>query len=241
MSAAPPVDYDRAWTEWGDMIRYSPAPYHRRRLMLELARGLSFESVLDVGCGNGEVLLAFHKRYPRARLVGVDISGHVIEENRTRFPFAAFEQLDLATGPSRQQGGLVLCTEVVEHIDDWERALAHLRAMCRGHLILTVPTGKVFPIDRMVGHVRHFPAETIAAGLERAGFACETVWQWGFPFHTIYKTLINVAPERTMEGFSSQSYGPSQKLVASLVGAAFFLNLRSSRFGRQLIIRARAV
>lgn len=50
------IDYDRGWREWGDMIRWSPAPFHRRRLMLQLAEDLSFDSILDVGCGNAEVL-----------------------------------------------------------------------------------------------------------------------------------------------------------------------------------------
>jgi SAM-dependent methyltransferase len=223
------------------MIRYSPAPFHRRRLILDLAKDLSFASVLDVGCGNGEVLLEFQRRHPGASLVGADVSALVVAENRARMPGMRFEQLDLGAGALEMKSDLVVCTEVVEHVEDWETALRNLRAMCSGHLILTVPTGRVFPIDRMVGHIRHFTAESLAQGLARAGFSCDLVWQWGFPFHTLYKSLINVAPDRTMDSFAGQEYGPLQKIVAAVIGSAFYLNLKHTPFGRQLVIRARAV
>jgi SAM-dependent methyltransferase len=237
------VDYDRAWSQWGDMIRYSPAPWHRRRLILALARGLRFDSVLDVGCGNGEVLRAFQRHHPGARLCGADVSGKVIDDNAAQLPGMSFHRLDLGAAPLPLRCDLVVSTEVVEHVEDWSRALANLRAMTSdgGHLILTVPAGKLFPIDRMVGHCRHFRAAELVDGLRRAGFAADRVWQWGFPFHTLYKSLINVAPERTMKSFAGDAYGLPQKLMAGVIGGVFFLNLRHSRFGRQLVVRAAAV
>jgi SAM-dependent methyltransferase len=248
---APPqadtVDYDKGWTEWGDMIKFSPAPFHRRRLIVALAREVAAAgapaSVLDVGCGNGEVLRALAQAFPGARLCGADLSEHVIEENRRRFPHARFAALDLGAAALPETFDLVVCSEVVEHVRDWEAALANLRAMCAAgrHLVVTVPAGKVFPIDRMMGHVRHFTPDELVAGLARAGFASERVWRWGFPFHTLYKTLINVSPEATMGGFGQARYGWKEKAVAGALTAAFYLNLRQSRFGRQLVVRARAV
>jgi SAM-dependent methyltransferase len=235
------VDYDKGWTEWGDMIKFSPAPYHRRRLILEMARDLTFASALDVGCGNAEVLLALAQAFPGARLAGADLSQHVIDENRQRFAAMSFSQLDLGARALPETFDLVVCSEVVEHVADWEAALRHLRSMCRQHLIVTVPAGKVFPIDRMMGHVRHFTPAELTGGLERAGFACERVYQWGFPFHTLYKTLINVAPDKTMGSFGQARYGWKEKAIASAITASFFLNARQSRFGRQLLVRARAV
>ena len=43
------TDYERGWTQWGDMIRYSPAPFHRRRLIMKLADEVPFESVYASG------------------------------------------------------------------------------------------------------------------------------------------------------------------------------------------------
>jgi hypothetical protein len=135
----------------------------------------------------------------------------------------------------------VICTEVVEHVLDWKQGLRHLRQMCSGHLIVTVPAGKLFPIDRMMGHHRHFQAEEFAEGVREAGFAVERSWQWGFPFHTLYKSLINLSPESSMKSFGAATYGASQKFIAGLVSASFYLNLRNTRLGRQLVVLARAV
>jgi hypothetical protein len=44
-----------------------------------------------------------------------------------------------------------------------------------------------------------------------------------------------------MKSFGASAYGASQKLIASVVGASFYLNLKSSTLGRQLIVSARAV
>lgn len=222
------------------MIRHSPAPFHRRRLMLELAGGLSFDSVLDVGCGNGETLAAFRERHPRARLAGVDVSELVVAEDAAANPGITFRQLDIGASRLDESFDLVLCSEVIEHVDDWQGALRNLRAMCKRHLLLTVPAGPVFPIDRSVGHLRHFSPESLAPALRAAGFEPEIVWRWGFPFHTLYKSAINVFPDRSLQTFASGDYGAGQKVVAALVTASFYLNARDSRFGRQLVVRASA-
>lgn len=149
-----------------------------------------------------------------------------------------FHQLDLGTDSLSESADLVLCTEVIEHIEDWMLALKHLREMCRKNLIVTVPAGRVFPIDREMGHVRHFSPDALVDGLRTAGFRADIVWQWGFPFHTLYKSLINLAPSATMNGFGKQEYGLVQKAFAAAVSGTFYLNRRQSRWGRQLIVRA---
>ena len=104
------TDYERGWTQWGDMIRYSPAPFHRRRLIMKLADEVPFESVLDVGCGNGELLLALSRRRPLRRLVGVDIAASVIDENRRTFPDFEFHHLDIGSGSLPLECDLVICS-----------------------------------------------------------------------------------------------------------------------------------
>jgi 2-polyprenyl-3-methyl-5-hydroxy-6-metoxy-1,4-benzoquinol methylase len=171
------IDYNEGWTRWGDMIKYSPAPFHRRRLILELADGISFNSVLDVGCGNGELLLALSQRKDVGRLVGTDIAEHVLSSNRTAFPGFVFHQLDISAAWLPEKFDLVVCSEVIEHVNDWQQALRHLRKMTRGHLILTVPSGKVFPIDRRMGHYRYFAPDELRQGLRQTGFEPERVWR----------------------------------------------------------------
>ncbi len=231
------VNYDVAWTQWGDMIKYSPAPFHRRRLILEMTRVLPYRSALDVGCGNGAMLRALAQQNKAERLVGVDISAHVVEVNRQNLPFE-FETLDVAASALAEKFDLVVCSEVVEHVANYQDALAHLHAMCSGWLILTVPSGKIYPIDRAMGHAQHFVAANLEQTLTRHGFIVEQLWQWGFPFHTFYKYVINLSPEASMNRFSRGTYTNNDKLFARVLTQLFYLNLK--RWGTQLVICARA-
>jgi hypothetical protein len=79
--------------------------------------------------------------------------------------------------------------------------------MCAAHLILTVPAGRVFPIDRLMGHHRHFGLPALCAAA-RGRIRAERAWRWGFPFHTLYKYLINAFPQASVQRFSSGSYSP---------------------------------
>jgi len=231
------VDYELGWDVWGDMIRYSPAPFHRRRVIVDIARGLDFENVLDVGCGNGETLAAFAQEFT-AELAGVDLSEAVINANRERFPSATFERLDLERGSLGQKFDLVVCSEVLEHCDDQAAAAANLRAMTSGHLIASVPAGPVFPIDRAMGHHAHFTRKSLHGLLESAGFDVRFTRRWGFPFHSLYKTVINLSPEQTMHSFAGGSYGPAQRFTGNLLRYLFYLNARGA--GWQLFALASA-
>jgi len=232
------TDYGEGWTRWGDMIRYSPAPFHRRRLILALAREVDFASAMDVGCGNATLLLALRRLRPAATLVGLDIADSVIADDSAAYPDITFRQLDIGASSLPTRCDLVVCSEVLEHVPDWRQALRHLRRMCGAHLILTVPTGRVFPIDRLMGHERHFTLEVLSAALREARFEPERAWRWGFPFHTLYKRLINLSPEASVRRFSSGSYGPGERAVSTLLTWLFYLNSR--RVGAQLVLRARA-
>ncbi len=231
------VDYETGWDYWDDMVRYSPAPYHRRRLLLKAARNLGFATVLDVGCGNGETIAAFSQRFS-ANYCGVDLSRSVIEANRIRFPNVEFQQMDLAQECLDRTFDLVICSEVLEHCEQAPVALEHLRRMSAGHLLLTVPGGPVFTIDRSVGHHRHFHPRELESLLISAGFEPLSILSWGFPFHTLYKLLINASPGRAMEQFAGGSYGRTQKIVGLAVRTLFHANF--PRLGWQLIVHARA-
>lgn len=233
----PAVDYDAGWDRWADMIRFSPAPWHRRRLILAEAEALSVASGLDVGCGSGDLLAALAARFP-AEWTGVDLSPAVVETNRSRFPRLRFETLDLEAGALDQRFDLVVCSEVLEHCAEPGVALDHLRRMTGGHLIATVPTGPVFPIDRAMGHHRHFTAGEFAGLLAEHGFEPLRVRRWGFPFHSAYKLAINARPGPMLEQFAGGHYGASQKALGLFLRGLFHLNLVP--WGWQLVAVARA-
>ena len=70
---------------WGDAHRYTPAPRHRRRLILNMLKGLDFADCLDAGCAQPFLLQAMVERF-RVAGFGCDISDQVMEANRQVLP-----------------------------------------------------------------------------------------------------------------------------------------------------------
>jgi len=229
------INYDKGWGAWGDMIDFSPAPFHRRRLILKTAASLEFKSVLDVGCGNGTLLSELEKR-SLLLLVGIDLSEYVIKENDKRHSRFRFHALDVSEKALEDKFDLVICSEVLEHIDNLAAALANLRRMCRRYLIITVPTGKVFPIDQKMGHVRHFSAAEVRDFLKPHGLRVLLLKKWGFPFHTIYKHLINLRPDACLDHFADAKYGRFQIFISRVLRILFYLNI--GRGGLQILCLA---
>ncbi len=216
--------YDMAWDEWQDMIKYSPAPRLRREKVLSWLQRLPIKTLLDVGCGNAEFIALVHQKFPKFQVSGTDISEKIIEANRMRFPEMSFLTLNLNDNTLSEKFDAVVCMEVVEHCHDYTDAIKRLASMTKKYLILSVPCGPVFEIDRRVGHERHFKAGEIKAALENAGLQELRSQCWGFPFFNLYKYLINLNADKMCDAYLSQNrYTTKQKILASMVYASFKL------------------
>jgi len=96
----------------------------------------------EVGCGEGEIAIRLAGRGIRVR--GTDAFPQVLEEARRRaaaagkeidFEAVPVEQLD----PERHAAELVICCEVLEHLDDPGRGLEVLSRLATPWLIASVP------------------------------------------------------------------------------------------------------
>jgi hypothetical protein len=227
--------------QWDHAHRYTPAPRHRRRLLLDMLAGLEFVDCLDAGCAQPFLLQAIVERFGVLGF-GCDVADQVMAQNQEALPGCTFRVVDLTreTWPGGRQFDLVVCSEVLEHLADWKAAVANLVQMARKDLVITVPSGPMRAMDRMVGHLQHFRGAELCAALEEQGSVIQTVRFWGFPMHTLYKSLISaLSPAKVYTAFSGgQSYGPGKKLLSQLLYGLFFANdLFSS--GYQLFVHAR--
>jgi SAM-dependent methyltransferase len=241
-------DWDAHWSDYAVAAERNPAQRYRRSLALRLLERQSTpQRLLDIGCGQGDFLLAAATRWPLAKLVGLEGSAHGNEIGREKVPACRFVDVDLTrahTPPSDLAGWAThaVCSEVLEHVDD---APALLR-VARGYLspgarvVVTVPGGPMSAFDRRIGHRRHYTPHDLLDTFVEAGLRVTMVTGAGFPFFTLYRRLIIARGERLAADISTgSSGGESPRLAARAAMLAFRpflpLSLPRSPWGTQIL------
>lgn len=98
------------------------------------------ESVLEVGVGEGFLSGYLSEKLPEKRFTGVDVSEEDLARLRAKFPRIATRAASIYdVGKLEGRFDLILCAEVLEHVDDPDRALEALVSLGPKHLLLTVP------------------------------------------------------------------------------------------------------
>lgn len=100
--------------------------------------------ILDAGCGEGFAMRAVFGS-ARAELVGLDGSLGAVQVAGALNPTRGFTAGDLYALPFPDRSfDLVVCMEVLEHLDDPERGLRELVRVSAGWLLLSVPHEPLF-------------------------------------------------------------------------------------------------
>jgi SAM-dependent methyltransferase len=225
---------------WDDAHRYSPAPRHRRRLIVNALAGLAPAEVLDAGCGQPFLLAALGARLG-VRCYGCDVSDAVVGDPAWAGVAEELCVVDLEreAWPDGRTFDVVVCSEVLEHIADWRAALGNVVSMTRRYLLVTVPGGRRRRMDAIVGHHRHFTVAELEEALRTAGLTPVSGRRWGFPLHTLYRWAISrVGANRMYETFGTEHYSRAQIVLSDALYAAFFVNDGFWR-GDQIVVIAR--
>src|SRR5439155_1082768 len=143
---------------------------------------------LDVGCGAGRLAVALARR--GFEVDGVDVAASVVEQAAqlaseagisARFFVADFRQPD-ARFPDETYD-LVVCSEVVEHVESWRSVLDNIARVLKpgGLLLLTTPNdpAQFSILDEYAGHFRRFRWRELETGLSE--FSVLTAFTVGFP------------------------------------------------------------
>lgn len=132
--------------------------------------------VLDVGCGNGSLLLALRERWPDVELRGVDPSPESVARARDAGIDASCGS---AASVAHEPADLVVCVNVIEHVEDpvmFMRSMAALIAP-GGTLLLVCPDGgrpwlELLFVDHMWSFTgQHLGRLAAMADLELAGWS----------------------------------------------------------------------
>lgn len=170
--------------------KYASSNPIARRLMAgflknvrELVSRSGCQSALEVGCGEG--LLAIHLNTTLGlKIQATDFSTQILERARHNAAQAGanitFETLDLKQAPSADRRcELLVCCEVLEHLEDPEFALSNMVRLANRYLVLSVPREPVWRTLNMArgkywrdlgntpGHLQHWSRQSFIRLVKR--------------------------------------------------------------------------
>ena len=230
--------YDGIWEEWDDMEQYAPTPRHLRNLILSFMKEcVDISSICDIGCGNGFVLRTIAKLNKGYTLTGTELSETALQKAKKHIPNGTFVELDVGKETLSREFDLVICSQVLEHIEDDISALRNICAMTNKYFILTVPAGRFDSTSRLMGHYRHYSMKELRDKFEATGFEIMKEKRWGFPFHSLYKYVLNLLPKESKKRIGFGRYGICKKTFCDILYWLFFFNIFPA--GNDIIMLAR--
>lgn len=177
----------RWWSRVYDSALFQTPFFHRvhQKILAGIDRA-DPRSVLDVGCGTGELLVQLTRRWPGARHVGLDLSSDMLSRGRAKpARGVALIQGSVYDLPFADGAFDLITNSISSHFYlDFGRALGELRRVC-------APDGRLAMASLGNSLLRHVPGpwrreirvpegayrapEHQRRALERAGFAVESV------------------------------------------------------------------
>ena len=162
--------YDLLWGQADNLHQYRiEADHAREKLKAEIVdriedRIAASANVVDIGCGIGDLLGEVRHRRPGVSVSGLDFSGKAVEGAQRSLPDGAFRQfvIDRQLPYESASFDVVLCTDVLEHLEYPQLVAAELVRICRpgGLVAIVVPDGT---LDQFLGHNWFWNVETFAA------------------------------------------------------------------------------
>jgi SAM-dependent methyltransferase len=225
----PYLAYSEAESAWSDELTdlheqqassTHPIDVASRQLAIDSMRLLGETPViLDVGCSSGFLLRELRERMPGAQLLGADYLSGVVKKASVRNPGVPFVQFDLRECPlpGNSLDGIT-ALNVLEHIDDDQKALGHIHRILRpgGIAHIEVPAGpSSFDMyDEVLLHHRRYRLPELEKRVRNLGFCVEKATHLGFSLYPLFK----LAKLRNRHIGGHLDLARKQALVAQQIG-----------------------
>ena len=138
-----------------------------------LLSNISFENVLDIGCGEGILLHHIQDHLVGKNVLAIDIDPIEIETAQKNIPFVKLGVASVYDLPfSDSEFDLVICCEVLEHLQNPDHALQEIWRVTTKYCILSVPNEPIWRILNVCrgayvadfgntpGHVNHWSSRS---------------------------------------------------------------------------------
>jgi 2-polyprenyl-3-methyl-5-hydroxy-6-metoxy-1,4-benzoquinol methylase len=119
--------------------------------LVNLTKAKTVDSILDVGCGEGFTLNRLKENRIGKKLEGIEYLQAAIDLGKKTYPDIKITKGNIYELPYKDnEFDLVLCTEVLEHLEEPEKALKELVRVSRKYLVISVPNEPFFMLAQMI-------------------------------------------------------------------------------------------
>lgn len=159
------------------------------RRLVECVRLCDPQTILDAGCGEGFTMSLLQDEGIRATMTGIDFSDEAIAIARTTTSDLAISKASIYELPFKKSSfDLVICSEVLEHLENPDTAIAEIRRVSKKYILVSVPNEPYFQIanflrgkyPRTFGnhpeHINHWSSYAIVSLLRSAGLSIQRVY-----------------------------------------------------------------
>lgn len=177
------------------VAKFYKAPRYvlRKHNILELLRqNPDVKTFLDVGCGAGELACSLAELGLKG--VALDFSTAAIQQAKTIRDERSLTEKDIRfcvgglENVKNQQFDLIICSEVLEHIEDDVEMLRNLLRHSKKLLISVPAKQRLFDSsDKAVGHFRRYEKDQLQSMLERENLKIEHFVNYGYPFTNVVR------------------------------------------------------
>ena len=168
--------------------------------LISLIKPLKAESILDTGCGEGFTMDKLAKLGIGKKIEGIEYSKEAISFGKKLFPHLTIKQGSVYDLPYKDNSfDLIICTEVLEHLEYPIRALKEMLRVSKKYLVISIPNEPLFMISNFlrgknlsslgndVGHINHWNPLSFKKYLGKNGLMIKKV-KLPFPWIIIMGT-----------------------------------------------------
>src|SRR3989344_3585464 len=137
------------------------------------------KTILDAGCGEGFTLNKLYQEEMGEELEGIDGSEEAISIGKKIHPHLSLKRASIYKLPYKDSSfDLVLSTEVLEHLEEPEKALKEIIRVTRKYILLSVPNEPFFMLSNFlrgknitrwgndIDHINHWSARSFEKFVE---------------------------------------------------------------------------
>jgi 2-polyprenyl-3-methyl-5-hydroxy-6-metoxy-1,4-benzoquinol methylase len=194
--------------------------------------------VLEMGCGDGNVLRFLEAVCGEGCVVGMDLYGEGLQYARRRTA-CSLVQGDVSQSPFGKDFHLIGMFDVLEHIPNDVGILDDVWKLLEpnGVLLLTVPAhGHLWSyFDEVSGHCRRYETDELRLKLEQAGFAVEFLTEYMASVYPLMWLTRKIKSKVNRGSAKSQDALTEEVKIVPLINGilSLLLSLESKRLARR--------